>query len=118
MVLATLRAVDESSQNAHGCRSLDPLLSKGTLLPPYSTADSIDNAFVNQVGDTYFVTISQEYSDLDDVEMRLLSRTDEIFSDFSDGSIFGQQCAASTISVAAFTSWVCLDSTVSLSCVL
>lgn len=39
MVLATLRAVGESSQNAHRHQSFDPELSKGALLQPYPTAD-------------------------------------------------------------------------------
>ncbi|CAM9844326.1 unnamed protein product [Ascophyllum nodosum] len=55
-------------------------------------------------GDLYFFSVSQAFSDLEDVEMRLLSRTPEVFDDFSDGTIFGQQCAASTISVAAYQS--------------
>jgi len=69
--------------------------------------DEIDcEPFIVQVGDVYYLSISQIFSDLEDVEMRLLSRNREIFTDFSDGSIFGQQCATSTISVAAYESTV------------
>lgn len=46
-VLATLRAVGESSQNAHSRRSFDPELSQGALRP-YPTADL--RKFVNIAG--------------------------------------------------------------------
>ena len=40
--------------------------------------------------------------------MRLLSQNeDEIFSTFSDGSVYGQKCATSAISVAAMDIAVC-----------
>lgn len=49
-----------------------------------------------------FITVSQVFTDLEDVEMRVMSWNPPIFSDISDGSIYGQPCAASAISVAAF----------------
>ncbi|CAM9541047.1 unnamed protein product [Ascophyllum nodosum] len=52
--------------------------------------------------EVYYFSITQSYSDLDDVEMRILSWNTNVFRDFSDGTIFGQQCASSTISVAAY----------------
>ncbi|CAN0279349.1 unnamed protein product [Ascophyllum nodosum] len=52
--------------------------------------------------DFYYISITQVYSDLEEVEMRVLSTDSDVFSDFSDGSIFAHKCAASTITVAAF----------------
>ena len=58
--------------------------------------------FTLQGGVAYAVKISQMYSDLEDVEMRLISTDYGLLDDFSDGSVSGHNCATSIISVAAF----------------